>query len=193
MRCINAAALTGAHCAGTALRVQCRRGFARRELLPDAFEIGAQDGVGLVRRGRARNQQDVEVRQRLPVMPEAFADDAADTVADHGKLGHFARNRAAQTRRRKWRFAVFGDKTSRGEAIAALAQRREIGAGEQPRGARQAQIRDVGRRAANCGIASYGIRRLRPLARRAFNTARPPRVFMRARKPCVRACLRLPG
>src|SRR5699024_10448223 len=28
--------------------------------------------------------------------------------------------------------------------------------------------------------------RLRPLARRALMTARPPRVFMRTRKPCVR-------
>jgi len=41
--------------------------------------------------------------------------------------------------------------------------------------------------------SSYGIRRLRPLARRALITARPPRVFMRARNPWVRACLRLPG
>ena len=30
-------------------------------------------------------------------------------------------------------------------------------------------------------------RRLRPLARLALITARPPRVFMRTRKPCVRA------
>jgi hypothetical protein len=29
--------------------------------------------------------------------------------------------------------------------------------------------------------------RARPLARRALMTARPPRVFMRSRKPCVRA------
>lgn len=32
----------------------------------------------------------------------------------------------------------------------------------------------------------YTARRLRPLARRALMTARPPRVFMRTRKPCVR-------
>lgn len=30
-------------------------------------------------------------------------------------------------------------------------------------------------------------KRARPLARRALITARPPRVFMRSRKPCVRA------
>jgi hypothetical protein len=41
--------------------------------------------------------------------------------------------------------------------------------------------------------ADQGIRCLRPFARRALRTARPPRVFMRARKPCVRACLSLPG
>lgn len=43
-----------------------------------------------------------------------------------------------------------------------------------------------------CGQA-YTARRLRPLARRAAMTARPPRVFMRVRKPCVRARLTLEG
>lgn len=32
----------------------------------------------------------------------------------------------------------------------------------------------------------YALKRARPLARRAFITARPPRVLMRARKPWVR-------
>ena len=36
-------------------------------------------------------------------------------------------------------------------------------------------------------------RRLRPLARRAFSTLRPPSVFMRARNPCVRALRILDG
>lgn len=36
----------------------------------------------------------------------------------------------------------------------------------------------------NCSI--YTARRLRPLARRAFNTARPLLVFMRTRNPWVR-------
>jgi hypothetical protein len=31
-----------------------------------------------------------------------------------------------------------------------------------------------------------GVRRLRPLARRRFNTVRPPALRMRARNPCVR-------
>jgi hypothetical protein len=35
--------------------------------------------------------------------------------------------------------------------------------------------------------------RARPLARRDFNTARPARVLMRARKPCLRARRRLLG
>jgi len=37
------------------------------------------------------------------------------------------------------------------------------------------------------------VRRLRPLARRAFNTRRPPRVLRRARKPWVRTRLSLLG
>ena len=43
------------------------------------------------------------------------------------------------------------------------------------------------------GLWNQTARRLRPLARRALITARPPRVFMRARKPWVRARLRLLG
>ena len=42
------------------------------------------------------------------------------------------------------------------------------------------------RRRQRCAVAQTA-RRLRPLARRALITARPPRVFMRTRKPCVRA------
>ena len=50
----------------------------------------------------------------------------------------------------------------------------------------------AGRRADPAGAADSGnidqtARRLRPLARRALITARPPRVFMRTRKPWVRA------
>ena len=56
-----------------------------------------------------------------------------------------------------------------------------------------------------CGISVIGMhdtrrarcrqtaRRLRPLARRAAMTARPPRDFMRTRNPCVRARLTLEG
>ena len=40
---------------------------------------------------------------------------------------------------------------------------------------------------------TYTARRLRPLARRAAMTERPPRVFMRVRKPCVRARLTFDG
>ena len=46
----------------------------------------------------------------------------------------------------------------------------------QPRFARQTQARRL-----------QTAKRARPLARRALMTARPPRVFMRSRKPCVRA------
>jgi hypothetical protein len=45
-----------------------------------------------------------------------------------------------------------------------------------------------GSRGFNAGCnADQTERRARPFARRADNTLRPPTVFMRARKPCVRA------
>src|SRR5262249_39088070 len=43
------------------------------------------------------------------------------------------------------------------------------------------------------GCARQGVRRLRPLARRAASTLRPPTVFILARKPCVRLRLTTEG
>ena len=53
----------------------------------------------------------------------------------------------------------------------------------------------AGRFAPDMGAAGsrYGIRRLRPLARRRARTLRPSAVAMRARKPCVRTRLILLG
>lgn len=50
-------------------------------------------------------------------------------------------------------------------------------------------------KAALVGFNEMGqaVRRLRPFARRALMTLRPPSVAMRARKPCVRLRLRLLG
>lgn len=66
------------------------------------------------------------------------------------------------------------------DKILPLTSRREF-PGEmrlaaKPCGARKPEAREL-----------QTARRARPLARRALMTARPPRVFMRSRKPCVRA------
>jgi len=53
---------------------------------------------------------------------------------------------------------------------------RELRLSAQPRFAGQTEARRL-----------QTAKRARPLARRALITARPPRVFMRSRKPCVRA------
>ena len=67
--------------------------------------------------------------------------------------------------------------------------RLKLGPGLKPLHRMQASARS-GRLAKN---AAYTARRLRPFARRAAITARPPRVFMRVKKPCVRARLTLEG
>lgn len=64
--------------------------------------------------------------------------------------------------------------------IDALAPGREA-TGKVRRTAQPRLPRQFGARAAHTA------KRARPLARRALITARPPRVFMRTRKPCVRA------
>jgi len=43
------------------------------------------------------------------------------------------------------------------------------------------------------GTGTYTARRLRALARRALMMARPPRVFIRTRKPCVRLRFTMEG
>ena len=48
-------------------------------------------------------------------------------------------------------------------------------------------------RFADCRTHVYGVRRALPFARRALITPRPPRVCIRARKPCVLARLILLG
>jgi hypothetical protein len=53
---------------------------------------------------------------------------------------------------------------------------RELRSAAQPRFARQPGARRL-----------QTAKRARPLARRALITARPPRVFIRSRNPCVRA------
>src|SRR6185503_18106596 len=59
------------------------------------------------------------------------------------------------------------------DSFASLEERLKFGAGGQSLSSREP--------------ASQTVSRFRPLARRRFNTFRPPFVFMRSRKPCVLA------
>lgn len=69
------------------------------------------------------------------------------------------------------RFSPQHDERRTIDALAPLEERLKVGAGGQSLMSRKA--------------AAQTVNRLRPFARRRFNTFRPPFVFMRSRKPCV--------
>jgi hypothetical protein len=75
--------------------------------------------------------------------------------------------------RRFARFSPEHDERRTIDPLAPLEERLEFGASGQSLASREA--------------AAQTVSRLRPFARRRFNTFRPPFVFMRSRNPCVLA------
>lgn len=171
----------GRYCADSLVRLQCG------QAIPDQVEIGAQRFRALFGRTDAGDQENVARRKLRAAVAKTFAHEAANAVACDRVFRNAPRHRHAEPR-----FTAFGRaelrlKMRRADTLGFAAQagkiRRlaQVGAAGKPRG-RHAS-----------GFGAQGMRRLRPLARRALSTRRPPRVFIRARKPCVRACLSLPG
>ena len=77
------------------------------------------------------------------------------------------------------RFSPEHDERRTIDPLAPLKKRLELGVGGQSLASREA--------------ATQTVSRLRPFARRRFNTLRPPFVFMRSRNPCVLARRRVLG
>src|SRR6185312_10875765 len=117
---------------------------------------------------------------------EGFTQQPLDAVALHRTFGNALGDRQAEAGMAQLVVAVAHMKTAAACASAACSQGGEVTRPTQPRLARQS-----GR--GHHRYAAYGIRRLRPLARRALMTLRPSAVAIRARKPCVRARLSLLG
>ena len=126
------------------------------------------------------------LRQRGSAVPRHLVDLAADGVARDGALGpalgqqHTQPGSVQRKQARAFIDRVEGE-TVQGE-MRRLGHRSagqhglELLPGPQPLDHRRAST-----------DRAQTARRLRPLARRALMTARPPRVFMRTRKPWVRA------
>src|SRR5690348_3739533 len=152
-----------------------------RETAPQRIKVGAQRCVVLRVGAFARDQQDVDDGQVRADLAEALARDAFDAVAAYSIGRNAPRHREAETRRRSGARRSLCVEMPHADALAGLTQPQEI-----------AGFYDAGRVREACAAHREGIardgqtetaRRLRPLARRAFSTLRPPRVFMRERKP----------
>src|SRR3546814_153534 len=166
----------------------------------DLVYFGARQAFQRSERGRSQlavQAQHVVLRRQLQsAMPEGLADDTLERIARAGMRRVALGDDHAQ--------ACLGSLPG-GQVIRRGAENEESPSGPPApfqgsgklRGAMQPRLgrkrgarheRPV-RRYAKSGTnrcRPYTARRLRPLARRAFSTARPPRVFLRTRKPWVR-------
>lgn len=126
-----------------------------------------------------------------------FAQAALDAIAVDGVAefffagygGHALAVLAARVLR------LIGDHAHKGAMLPAAGGKdaQEITAAPQQGVARQTQVGWCQIWPAHGAGIVQMLTRLRPLARRALKTARPPRVLMRSRKPCVRLRQRFEG
>ena len=161
---------SGAHCAGGVAPA-----FNAASALPQRVEIGAQARVVVQVGAGARDQQDVDRRAAVArVWRKLSRAMRLMRLRRDRAFGHAARNREAEACAvsRRW-LGDLGVEVRGADAPAGVAQ-----AGRNPAGWSRRAAR--GKRGAGA-IADSGVwrirpaRRLRPLARRALRTVRPPR------------------
>ena len=169
-------------------------GSRLRALFPHSIEYPVKDApqLGAIQLEHIRTYQDDHIHggQTRHPMPETLPADAADTIALVGTpyltLGNGETNArlAAGVFTEQNRDATRRLAARIGKDIAEILGARKTQASVKT-GPCQGRFIHHARRPVVPGDRQTA-RRLRPLARRALSTARPPRVFMRARKPCVR-------
>lgn len=158
-----------------------------RELAPESLELCMNLCTVASRNAAARQDDDIQPGEIPLVTAKTLAREALDAIAIHGAGQLFFRD---------------GQTQARMLAMVGARQQGEIGVADLERPGEDApEISGCGEPVApREAFALLGVdgtpqtdRRLRPLARRAFSTLRPPRVLMRARNPWVRARLILLG
>lgn len=174
---------------GRAARRFALGGPAAGEQAEEAFQRGTQFGVRYGTGVRPKHHDEIEAGKFRAVPPEGLADQALYAIALDRRAGVAAGDRHADA----------------GVAVRALQrQDEEVRIGELPpagehglEGRLRAEAGGAGEAAGRgCQrdrVDQIGVRRARPLARRADSTFRPFLVAIRARKPWVRARLRTLG
>ena len=146
-------------------------------------QAGGELGVACEPCPRLIDDDDIESRQSVLLLPERFSNDSFYTVACRGLAAMFLGDSETESRRITRAAAAQHGKEFIATACRSPEYAAEIGC-----------IQQAIFFAESMGAATdYGVRRARPLARRRFRTRRPALVAMRARKPCVRARLILLG
>ena len=141
-----------------------------------AFLDGTSDVCAQHRPAHA--QDDVEGLDRRTRAAHAFAQPPPQPVAIDSAAHHLARDDVADAARGLCRRR--DDQLQERAVVARPSPEQRF---ERLRAAKAV----AGRRQTGCRNGRQTDSRARPFARRADRTLRPPTVFMRARKPCVRA------
>ena len=113
----------------------------RTEFAPNSLEIGAQMRIGLLRRHRTRDEQNIEMREPAAVHPKTFADRSTNAISLDGVLRHATGYGNTQPRATLRRRSIFGDEYTCTQPLALLAQAGEIAASQKSRAAWQTERR----------------------------------------------------
>lgn len=141
---------------------------------------------GFVRQTGPGQHHQIQSAQFRLVTTETFPRHPLDAVPVHGALHLSAGDRQTETRPGQTVGAGQDRETVITGFDRAAEDPFELGALGQPQGPGKT-------RRSGSGMLLQGVRRARPLARRAFSTRRPFLVAMRARKPWVRLRFRTLG
>jgi hypothetical protein len=158
--------------------------------LPMFFQAVRERRVVCITGAGSRIDYDIHRRQFVLMQTKGFTNQALDAVASNRIADQARSDRQTQARMRTVIMPCENGKEIIGETARVLVDAIEFGflpqtlcRCERPRVNLQVEDRKSTRREE---LASYTDNRLRPFARRRARIARPPRVAMRARKPCVR-------
>jgi hypothetical protein len=170
------------------LSIVLGRGRALQQAFEMPVEALSQDRVRDFRGIDSSHDDEIPARQ-VWLLPEGFAGQPLQAIAIDGALGGSAGDRKPQSRHadsartRKHREEAVARPHGLGEYSTELSRCIEASRERERSIRRQRRAKPI----------DQGVNRARPLARLAFRTLRPPRVAIRARKPCVRLRRKLLG
>jgi hypothetical protein len=143
----------------------------------------------LARAGLGDHDHIVQRQQPLQIATKELPNSALHVISDD-RASNLATDRYTETRAVRVRLAQH-DEVRCVPPSRRSTERQVLPAAAHPRRFREALA--YGRGHLGCFGGIETVSRFRPLARRRFNTCRPPGDAMRARKPCVRLRRRLLG
>lgn len=114
------------------------------------------------------------------VLPKTLPRDPLESVPIDGATRAFFRDRESQSRAAQAIRSIQHGESDCSGSFGMGENSPKLGCAGESECARKTRARATGR---ICGIQIYGVKRLRPLARRALRTLSPFRVALRARNP----------